>query len=1537
MSFKTSDTALVFYYPLNESSGTPIFKNYASITANQFGNMRSSGITLDLVPHIVDSDANSESTWPGNETFLIPSGTVSGLMVLGRGLFATTSYTNYVWLVGGGNEVARRAVTTPGIANSGFTIGGWIYPNSSGMSHQADTGANQAGLSMRHALISRIKSTAATPSYSTGFIVGVSGQLEFGAQAAQPDPNNFDRTLMLFAHVGNATAGNHRHLQTAIESGRFTHFTFVYTYTNAGSQTFDLYKDGVLAATTTGDGDLDLSSSNFSERALSIGGTERIDSANAAFDYTFAAGHRHVVSGLYFFERPFIAADVTELHGGGGITVDTFSKSSGTALLVTDQSLLGYYEFNGKGGTDSSLKSNHLIIDEDSINAKLVSISGPFGKHGYWNDGSSTLNPLIAPSSLTMNLRNSPWTIAGWFFINDPTTAASHIWSLGTESNATLRFASLDYQTAGKVPRFTIYRDGTTAGTVVRLIPSGQGNGFNRSWFHAACIYDHRPDTELPYNAFLYINGELSASGNLGSALATTAIDNGLPLVILGANSTSSIAFDATKGDGNGCAQIAIFNRPLNQFEVRGLALSGINTDSIIFTPHDPRLRAYWRCNEPSGAPLILDYASYGGSGNQTALRSHLVPYINSNTIDLSFGNTVTATTSNRALEFLNILIDSEGKGITSGVFVPMGGTVGTNQSSVPAGRDSASSLSRRFNNNQDGKTIREPPPDHDFALYFQLTPSGEVPRTFFGRAPNSALFSYGADTGVSTTNDGWSLFLTDVNKGPSSTSGTAIVFQTKATLTTYFPLVSGNVTTGNTNKILIRTKTFHDGRTTDDDNNIVEVDLWIDGVLIQRQQYDQNTFALSPNTPSNLYKLMIGANSSPLGAAPVLDSKQHGGLGGIFLKEIAFLMGSLSDRETQILANKGITMNAGLSTPESRIPMTRVSNADANLEGYWRFSDPTGSNSGLDLSIKGNNLQTFRPAPASSQNSLNQLKVVRGPFRGYTNYPIEASGIGYPANTTSISFPPFVVSGVGMQNPQNSFSVGIRVITNTSSPNTNAGIILCYGPYPRTNSIPQDASWSIGTQNTLDNVYLNLSLDGAVVDTSSIATSSGQVCVGTNCKHGTEIGYPLGRFGYTESAAFQGLNQYTFTYNSNTKVAKAYLNGEIVDQQILLALHNPTIPENKFISFLVPATGQPSPWTWGNSAKSATDLVLNETFYFSRVLDDSEVRYIAASGISKATTTSTSGVIGGWLQGLGISSGVAGGYTIGFIPQASGVAGGYILGLGQASGIAGGYIYANAVASGIVGGWTKSVGMSSGVCGGLTYGALSGTGQFDAWFWIQGRSSSDFNALIELNRSSYADFNSQIELYQPELPAMTVIKYPPVHQSGVIAPFVEWFVGSGVPVQGKTLTKVTYDFGDFTPTVNATPSSNFQYVYTHRFPLSGIYNVLFKTIDSDGLTGSDFRIINLASGVPMPTVTLTATPTDGYVPLTVNFTTTVTNLPPGVSIVSQLLDFGNNISTIRSNPSYVYTVPGNYIPRFMVLDSRGFVTSDSLLIGANY
>jgi len=457
-------------------------------------------------------------------------------------------------------------------------------------------------------------------------------------------------------------------------------------------------------------------------------------------------------------------------------------------------------------------------------------------------------------------------------------------------------------------------------------------------------------------------------------------------------------------------------------------------------------------------------------------------------------------------------------------------------------------------------------------------------------------------------------------------------------------------------------------------------------------------------------------------------------------------------------------------------------------------------------------------------------------------------------------------------------------------------------------------------------------------------------------------------------------------------KYARIYINGELGGTSA-----NPDW-DNMFAPYFLTFFNNHNPWEDNQFRGAIKDFVFyNTAMTASKVqaLYDTGVFLITTTtsgGWFTPTEENLSGVaIGGYYLGENVCSGQyfagntfgeaphpfgtwLGGYFDGFTYESSGIVGGYYLGRSTCSGqklpnspygdvcggwyhgvsgereTIGGFIHSSGVESGIIGGYVFGFLRESGVVGGYVHGALRqsgvlggfiscadlGSGIADASFRVKAVAVSDFDALVEVKSTYRGDFDGFIEVYKAETPPDVTIIQPPTDVSGVDTPYTPWLVGSGVPYNDKTIVQATWNFGDLTPEEAGVASGTNIYATTHTYNNSGIYIVNLKMVDSKGLVGNGTRLINLASGVPMPDVELTANPRSGNAPLTVDFDYTITNLPAGVTITSKVLYFGNGKSTLNPNVNYTYTEPGVYTPILCVLDSRGIVTCDSLHIGVN-
>ena len=108
-----------------------------------------------------------------------------------------------------------------------------------------------------------------------------------------------------------------------------------------------------------------------------------------------------------------------------------------------------------------------------------------------------------------------------------------------------------------------------------------------------------------------------------------------------------------------------------------------------------------------------------------------------------------------------------------------------------------------------------------------------------------------------------------------------------------------------------------------------------------------------------------------------------------------------------------------------------------------------------------------------------------------------------------------------------------------------------------------------------------------------------------------------------------------------------------------------------------------------------------------------------------------------------------------------------------------------------------------------------------------------------------------------------------------------------------------------------------------------GLKTVYYQCVD---LANNPSAVVNdtiILRIVEPLTVLITADPTSGYAPLTVDFTSTVSG---GVLPYTYDWDFGDGIGTsTEPNPAYIYTRAGNYTATLVVTDSNMDTASDSV------
>jgi len=1352
-----TDNHLIGFWPMDEPSGTPTFKNYSPSYAG-----KPSGISFDLHQQQATVGAvGAISEWLGN-TEVTESGafTYRGVQLHGNYQSVQTvasRHVKYLTIGHGGFGPRHKTLTAP-TAQSGFTFGLWVLPQSDGYDgfvDGADNSQKQHGLG--NALFFRGDD-------DHGIMIGVSGQLIGGSQFSALEFGGPHRLTGYVYVTGGDTANPSTDaraeiLETPLESGQFVHLTCSYRYIDGTVNEVVLYKNGRVTASGTTDAGLHAAATpaanNFDDVKWAIGASVDDGDGNPAGVYDLTTGWNHLVSGAYYFARVLHEGEVQEMHERGGLQRTTGNIGPATAAVsIDDTRLLAYYSFAAVGYADASRHHRPLIAGVDEGDrSTLAAFAGPFGRGGLYK--TSPADTLIASSGLTFAFAESTagFTIgiryAQQLSPTFPNNVLFSFGTCGTTFNPTVVNSTMGLRVSRDTTLDRVFAQVFPIGdenTVVTLTSSDFDQA-DRVMAHMAFAYSVADD-----GFALYIDGELHASGTAQNPLMPHMLNlaaSGFPLAFIGGIAADNPFVLASVSDETTICDISIFDSPLGQDEIRAIAQSGIDIVPLMRTPHDPRLAGYWPCTDFDGDDVLIeDRAKVWQNEASAPLRYSLsdevwdeLELLDNEGPWIRRDEFVAKTLPPELASFGNL-------GITSGAF-----TVNT-QGSRPLGEnvDSKSSVANfptRWRANPEDNDLVATHPFGEYIIMFDVTPSGTVPPALEFATNmdfNSVVFT------LTDNNDEFMAYLTSVNAAQGS--GISLCFMGRE-VSAGQSHVSGEVPYGVPTHVMYHMKW-------DDPNNTsstalisyLTARLYIAGVPIMHRRMLGPDSRLWPDQQGGAsldeWMLNIGGEAideAETGHATIAEV----GLGGNYVRNFTIMRGTFSPDDIRNFAVSGIEDKAPLTGfNDGALPTTQVTTADAALEGYWRFSgQPSGE---TDLGPAGNDLVSLAKqaiedgvfTPGANVESAYNIRFLPGPLLN-SDLGVKSSGISYLGDNPSLNpISPYVASGVAFQDPGAGFSIGLWLVKRSPVVSSDADVLIAYGVIDTgigQTAVQDNAGWAIFVDED-DSVRMVLSSAGNMhLDDVPNAANSGLVTAGTSA---VLVQSNISAFeAYKKSAYHVGSldswQHYMWTYDATTEVLKCYQSAVLVDERVAPTranlhgpVHNPIDPSARLITFLQhqeDASAESVPWVFGNT-RSADDQYITDVCYFSRALDAQEVAYIAYNGIDQAEGVVSSGIVGGFIHGQETASGIIAGYFQG-LDTGSGLIGGFIPGGNIGSGLLGGFVSGVVFGDGTIGGFVQGLDIVSGIIAGYIQGVDIGSGMIAGFIHGQDIGSGILGGLI--------------------------------------------------------------------------------------------------------------------------------------------------------------------------------------------------------------
>ncbi|MDW8309611.1 MAG: PKD domain-containing protein, partial [Verrucomicrobiales bacterium] len=187
--------------------------------------------------------------------------------------------------------------------------------------------------------------------------------------------------------------------------------------------------------------------------------------------------------------------------------------------------------------------------------------------------------------------------------------------------------------------------------------------------------------------------------------------------------------------------------------------------------------------------------------------------------------------------------------------------------------------------------------------------------------------------------------------------------------------------------------------------------------------------------------------------------------------------------------------------------------------------------------------------------------------------------------------------------------------------------------------------------------------------------------------------------------------------------------------------------------------------------------------------------------------------------------------------------------------------------------------------------------------------------------RGGVGTTNILINVGGPNLRPVAVVSATPTNGP---APLWVEFRGSDSYDRDGNIVSYAWTFGDGGTANYANP------VYAYLTP--GQYTARLVVTDNAGGKGTNSVVITVGASNRPPVAVVSANPTRGAAPLTVNFSSAGSSDPDG-SIVAYAWSFGDGGTSTAPNPVYTYANRGTFTARLTVTDNRGATASNAVTI----